>query len=219
MRRAFRISSLLCVCLLAACSGRSPFGDHGDNAATQPAPSATPDAAAQAGLHTLQELVSEKNYKGLGFTSLEERKRAALDAPMRTYVIGLDALKRANAEADPGTLLQDAGKTLYPIKVDNAVVSSLSVTQRADGWRASEFGNAAIARTLTGFRKNPDDAVVEVPALLLRFVARKSDSDWVLIPIRDDARFEWHAGDEVNARRVVQVLQRYLDGYQEKGPI
>ena len=219
MKRAFRIPSLLCACVLAACSGRSPFGNHGDSAAAQPAPSATADAAAQAGLHTLQELVNEKNYKGLGFNTFEERQRATLDTPMRTYVIGLDALKRANAEADPGTLLKDAGKSLYPIKVENTVVSSLAVTQRADGWRASEFGGAAVARALAGFRKNPDDAVVEVPALLLRFVARKTDSDWILIPVRDDARFEWRAGDEVNARRAVQVLQRYLENYQEKGPI
>ncbi len=108
------------------------------------------------------------------------------------------------------SLLIDGRKSIYPVVADQKVVSSISVTQREDGWRATDFGNAALARALASYRQSKDDIVVWVPAMKIYFTARGSGESLVLT---HDPRFDFKAGEAMPASRAFAVLQRSASGY------
>jgi hypothetical protein len=123
-----------------------------------------------------------ENFQGLGFTSEEQVANAQLGDPLKVFIVPLDGLTAYKGEANASALLHDAHKSIYPVTVDQQVVSSLSATQREDGWRASDFGNSAVTRALAAHRAGKDDFVVWVPALKVYFTARGEGEALVLLP-------------------------------------
>ena len=190
----------------------SPFNPSRD-ATGQPAPSATQAMAAQAGLTTFQGLVDAKNHAALGFTSPEDVRRARLGEPMPIFLIRLDALQRFTEDTNPDTLLMDARRALYPVEVDQRIATSLTVTQHDDGWRATDFGNSAVARAVTRFRSDPGDFIVHVPALKAYFVGRRTEGRLTLTPVMEDPRFGLPAGEALPAERVLAALKEASQGY------
>ena len=204
---------VLAAAMVSSCKGRLfPVMGSGDMTA-EVKPSDTSQAAAEAGLVTLRSLVQQQNYAGLGFSSLEQAQHAQLAEPMRIYRVGLDALTAFKEGSNVDSLVVDGRKSIYPVTADQQVVSSVSVTQREDGWRATDFGNAALARALASHRQSKDDIVVWVPAMKIYFTARGSGESLVLTPIMDDPRFDFKAGEAMPASRAFAVLQRNASGY------
>ena len=204
---------LMCaVLMMSSCRGKMLPGGHG-NEVGEVAASGSSQEAAQAGLVTLRSLVQPDNFQGLGFSSVEQAARAQLGDPMSLFSVRLDALTGYKGGADASGLLQDAHKMIYPVTVDQQVVSSLSVTQRGDGWRATDFGNSALTRALVAHKQSPGDFVVWVPALKVYFSARGTGEALTLTPIMDDPRFDFQAGQGIPASRVFAVLQRSAEGY------
>jgi hypothetical protein len=211
------ISVILCAavgCLLVACDGKSPIGGGaGSDAAAQPAPSPNAQAAAGQGLVTFRALVTKDNFKGLGFATVQDVQRATLGEPMKVFRVELDTLKRYRAETKPNDLLVDGHRSLYPVHVDQSVATSLYVNEHKDGWRPTDYGNAAVARALTRYRESKDDFVVNVPALKVYFVGRRNDEALALIALIDDPRFSFKAGEVMPAERVFAVLQKEAEAY------
>ena len=197
---------------ISGCTSVSPFNPSRD-AAGQPAPSQTQAMAAQAGLAAFQGLVNAKNHAALGFTSPEDVRRAHLGEPMPVFLIRLDALQRFQEDTGSDTLLMDAKRALYPVEVDQRVATSLVVTQHDDGWRATDFGNSAVARAVTKHRSSPSDFIVHVPALKVYFVGRKTEGRLTLTPVTDDPRFDFPAGEPLPAERVLMALKQASQGY------
>lgn len=212
MRTRGVVLIVLAAAMVSSCKGR-PFPARGGDVAAESKPSDTSQAAAEAGLATMRSLVQQQNFAGLGFSSVEEVQRAQLAEPMRIYRVALDALMAFRQGSNMESLVVDGRKSIYPITVDQRVVSSLSVTQREDGWRATDFGNAALARALASHRQSKDDIVVWVPAMKIYFTARGSGESLVLTPIMDDPRFDFKAGEAMPASRAFAVLQRSGSGY------
>ena len=143
---------LLSVALLVSgCKGRLFPASQGNLSSDPPASSSSQDAA-QTGLKVMQSLVMTENFQGLGFSSVDQVKNAQLGDPLKLYRVPLDALSAYKGDTNAFGLLQDAHKMIYPVTVDQQVVSSLSATQRDDGWRATEFGNSALTRALVAHR-------------------------------------------------------------------
>src|SRR5208337_3166353 len=138
---------------------------------------------------------------------------AQLSDPMKLYSVPLDALTAYKGDTNAAGLLQDAHKLIYPVTADQQVVSSLSTTQRSDGWRATEFGNSALTRALVAHRAGKDDFVVWVPALKIYFMARGTGEGLSLTTIMDDPRFEFKAGEAIPASRAFAVLQKSASQY------
>jgi len=204
---------MLLVALLASgCKGRVFPAGQG-NLTADPAASASSQDAAQAGLRVMQSLVSTENYQGLGFSSADQVKNAQLGNPLKLYSVPLDALSAYKGDANAFGLLQDAHKLIYPVTVDQQVVSSLSAAQRDDGWRTTEYGNSALTRALVAHRANKDDFVVWVPALKIYFTARGEGEKLVLTTIMDDPRYEFKAGENIPASRAFAVLQKAASAY------
>ncbi|HEY0794851.1 MAG TPA: hypothetical protein VGD64_03640 [Acidisarcina sp.] len=212
MRKRGLILLFLSAAMVSSCKGRVFPVSNGDMAA-ESKPSDASEAAAQAGLVTLRSLVTEQNYAGLGFSSTKQAENAQLTDPIRIYRVGLDAVTGFKEGANVESLLIDGRKSIYPVTANQRVVSSISVTQREDGWRATDFGNAALARALASYRQSKDDFAVWVPAMKIYFTARGSGASLILTPIADDPRFEFKAGQAMPGSRVFAVLQRTARGY------
>jgi hypothetical protein len=203
---------LACVVLtMSSCKGKVFPGGQGTQ--SESAPSATPQEAAQAGLAALQSLVTQDNYQGLGFSSVDQVKSAQLGAPMSLHSVRLDALTAYKGDPDASSLVQDAHKTIYPVTSGEQVLSSVSVTQRSDGWRATDFGNSALTKALVAHKQSGSDIVVWVPALKIYFTARGTGSALTLTPIMDDPRFDLKAGEGILASGAFAILQRGASGY------
>ena len=180
--------------LVSGCKGRMFPAGQG-NLSSELGASASSQEAAQTGLKVMQSLVRTENFQGLGFTSVDQVTNAQLGDPLKVYSVPLDELTAYKGEANASALLHDGHKLIYPVTVDQRVVSSLSATQRDDGWRASEFGNSALTRALAAHRTGKDDFVVWVPALKVYFIGRGEHEGLTLTSIMDDPRFDFKAGE------------------------
>ena len=200
--------------LLSACNGQSnPFGGGGgDKGASEPAASSNAQQAAEQGLQTFRALVNAGNYAALGFAKADDVQRAQLAAPLAIRSIGLDALKRGET-GDAAALLVDDKRSLYPLTVDGNVVSSLTVGGRDDGYRTTDFGNAAYAQLVSRYRQADGDFLVQVPALKTTFVARQNADGLLLTPTLDDPAYGWKAGEVLSAARVLPLLQKAAEAY------
>jgi hypothetical protein len=180
---------------------------------SQPRPSNSQQTAAQHGLATLRQVVNAGNYAALGFESVDEVRQATLGEPLQVYQVRLDALRAFNEQTNPETLLVDIRRDLYPVKVGDRVATSIFVTGAREGWRASELGNAAVARLVSRYRHGAGDFVVHVPAMKSYFVADRVEGKLMLTPVMDDPRTKLRAGETLPADVVFLQLQRASEGY------
>ncbi len=180
---------------------------------SQPRPNHSQDTAAQHGLATLRQVVNAGNYASLGFESEGEVRQATLGEPLQVYRVQLDALRAFTENTDPETLLVDIRRSLYPVKVGDRVATSIFVTGSREGWRASELGNAAVARLVSRYRHGAGDFVVHVPAMKSWFVADRVEGKLMLTPVMDDPRTKLRAGETVPADVAFLQLKEASEGY------
>jgi hypothetical protein len=207
-------TAVLVVCMVLAmtsCKGKMFPGGQGTDS-EGPASGSSQDAA-KAGLTALQSLVTQDNFQGLGFSSLDQVKSAQLGDPLNLYSVRLDVLTSYNGAPDASALLQDAHKTIYPVMAGDQVLSSVSVAQRSDGWRATDFGNSALTRALVAHKQSPADIVVWVPALKIYFTARGAGTGLTRTPIMTGPRFGLQAGEGIAASSGFAALQKGASGY------
>jgi hypothetical protein len=204
----FLTSALLA---LSACAAEQGGGGRG--AASQPPPAPTQAEAAEQGLNTLQKIVTPQNYAGLGFASPEDVRRAQLASPMPVYRVELNTLRQMGPGTPVMTVIVDARRSLYPVSVDGRVATSLFVMRHNDGWRATDFGSAAVARATAAYGRAPDDIIVWIPAAKLYFIGRRLGPNLTLTPVMDDPRFDFKAGETLPAQRALLRVQRGMAGY------
>jgi hypothetical protein len=180
---------------------------------SQPRASNSETTAAQHGLATLRQVVNAGNYASLGFESPDEVRKATLGEPLQVYQVRLDALRAFTGQANPETLLVDIRRNLYPVKVGDRVATSIFVMGSREGWRASELGNAAVARLVSRYRHGAGDFVVHVPAMKAYFVADRVEGKLLLTPVMDDPRTKLRAGETLPAEVVFLQLKEASEGY------
>jgi hypothetical protein len=203
MRKILLILIVTMTCFLSGCqTGR-----------TQPNPSTTQAVAAREGLATLKQVVNANNYAALGFRSLEEVSQATLGEPLQIYQVRLDTLRAFADKTDPETLLADPQRSLYPVHVNDRVATSIFVTGSRESWRATEFGNAAVAQLVSRQGRGPGNFIVHVPALQAYFVGDRASGKLTLTPVMDDPRTQFRAGETLPADVVFTKLQAAASGY------
>jgi len=166
-------------------------------------------------LATLQQLVTDANYKSLGFDSVAQVKTAALAAPMPVFEIGLDRLKSYQAGQDVGGLLTPSQASIYPVTADGQTKSSITVVKRPNGYVPSSFGNAEIAKGLARYRgsKTADSFAVHVPVLGMYFLATRKDNGLTLTPVTESRRLSFRVGVAVPAEEVVKAIVPLVQTY------
>ncbi|AUX37868.1 MULTISPECIES: hypothetical protein [Sorangium] len=200
---------LLCLALVAPLCACFP----------EPPPTTTRDVkeVAKNALSTLEQLVSEENYKRLGFRSLDEVRRATIGEPLPVSMVRFDELAEYQRDQDPRPLIHPTPQTFAPVLVDGEVRSSMIVhPTRVDGTlTVGGFGGPALIRALETARRQSirqtgrpasDYFDVEVSALLRHFVAYREENQVLLIPIFDDDRLDFRAGQTMRAQDVFARL-------------
>ena len=180
-----------------------------------PPPTGDAQQAASNALATLQKLVTEQNYKALGFTSPDEVKSATLAQPLAQYNIGLDRLKSYQAGQDANALLTSSSETIYPVTVGGQVRSSVTVVKKETGYTTASFGNATIVKGLTLYRgaNAPDGFAVRIPAFGMYFLGSRAENRLMLTPISEDSRLPFRTGVAVPAEDVLKAIIPLAQAY------
>lgn len=174
--------------------------------------------AAGKSLATLSQLVTEQNYRAMGFESAKEVASASLGAPLPVYMVQLDEL-RQYAGGDPAPLLKPLSQVMFPVVVGGATRSGITVEDTGKGWQASGFGSASLSRALTdGIRASgaADPIVVHVAALRTYFIGfRDGGGNLMFAPIRDEPELEFRAGAAIPASQALLALKPAALQYNE----
>ena len=173
----------------------------------------TQDVARQ-GLATLMQLATEKNFKLLGFDSLEEVKSATLGEPLADFIVPLDKLKAFQPGSDPARLLVSSGQMVYPVMASGNVRSSVTVQKVEGRWAPVAYGGATLAALVDKVRPRAegrgqaggDRVIVRIPALNLYFLGHQDAGKLMLTPVVDEPRYELKAGEAVPAEKVFDAV-------------
>jgi len=69
-------------------------------------------------LATLSKLVTkQKNYREMGFESLNELKRMNIGEPLQVFIVRLDHLKEYKKGGDPNKMLSGGNHVIYPVLI------------------------------------------------------------------------------------------------------
>jgi len=192
-------TAVLLPLLLVACQDRGT-----------PPPPAMPQAseAASHALGVLRQLVTAENYRAMGFDSPDEVRQAEVGDPLPVANIELEDLRKYQPGPDPASLIKETNQTVYPVTVNGAVKSSLTLVKTATGYEPAAFGNSDVAKRLGRYRQagGPKAIVVRVPALNFYFVGQQTPEGLVLTPIVSDPRLRLAEGQPVAAEQVLTEL-------------
>ena len=168
---------------------------------------------AQQSLSVLAQLVTETNYRTLGFESASEAKAARAESPFPIYMVRLDSLRAFTRGSDPAALLTPLDKAIVPLSVQGEVRSSVTVELRGSKWTAEGFGSPKLARALSKARKDasasaPADSyfAVHVAALNSYFLGHRAGGRLMLTTVVDDANLKLPAGRTLAAEEIFATL-------------
>ena len=170
------------------------------------------DVARQS-LATLAQIVSEGNYRSLGFESADEARSARAETPLPVYLVKLDALKGYARGGDPKALLTPLDKAIVPLSVSGDVRSSVTIESRDGRWVAEGFGAPRLARALAQARRAASSSaqgasffVVQVAALGSYFLGHVEGGRLMLTTIIDEPNLKASAFRTLSADDVFAAL-------------
>lgn len=164
-----------------------------------------PQEAAANSLKTFKNLITEQNFKAMGFESMREINEAKLGDPLKVYAVPLDKLQKYQQGSDPNSLLVDQSAFMYPIKVGDKTRSSISISKGENGWSSSNFGRPNYAKMLGRYQMK-NSFIVNVMSLNLSFVAERSEEGLMLTPVWDVDEFDFKAGEQMPADKVFSTI-------------
>lgn len=179
-------------------------------------------SAAARGLETFRQLITNDNFKDLGFESAEDVKNASLGEPRHVFAVGLDQLKGFTAGGDANRMLMDANQELYPVMVREQARSSISVEQRDGKWRATSFGDPGLSRQVAQASRSlaASNQRIEGPPIVVRvlpfnlyFLGHRTENRLMLTPLHDYANFNLKAGATAPADDIFGALVQAARDY------
>lgn len=208
--------SLALVLLVQACSqtavDQQQSADQGGEVQTF----SDAQSAAARGLETFRKLVTNDNFKELGFESKDEVASAALGEPKRVYSVGLEQLRQYQPGGDASRTITDANRVMYPVSARDQVRAAISVELKDGKWRATDFGSSGLAKQIAQASKSisassqrPEDApiIVHVQPFNLYFLGQRSDNRLMLTPLGDYSSMNLKTGATTTADEVFAALQ------------
>jgi len=180
-----------------------------------------PREVASQSMETLRQLVTEENYKAMGFESLDELSDIALGDSLHVFFVRLDQLQEYQPGSDPNRLLIDRKRIIFPVIVKKQVRSSIVVDMVNERWQATGFGGPNLMKMFSKVRSAAADSTglplpsffaVQVLALNLNFIAHRIDNELMLTPVLNDPSFEFKAGVALPA---ADAFERILPAARE----
>lgn len=176
-----------------------------------PITATTPEEAAMNALPTLERLVNETNYQDLGFSSVDEVRRATVGDPLPVMMVRLDELAEYTPDKDPMSLLHQESRTLVPVLVGGEVRTSTVVHTAGHEAKLAVggFGGPTLIQSLERTRRASmaqterlaaSYFVVHVPSMSLYLLGYHEENTLMLIAPLNDPRFGLEAGEVIAAR-------------------
>lgn len=171
-------------------------------------------AKAARALQELPDIVNKDNHRSLGFASAEEARAGKLGDAIPVFMIRLDALQKYRGE-DPGRLLTDVQRAVYPVEVDGQVRTTVELHAVNGRWEVARMGGAQKIRAMDKQRRSTmkarslrgsDFFEVRIPALNLSFLGHHDEDGLRLTPLADDASLKLQAGRSVLASELLTQL-------------
>ena len=169
-------------------------------------------------LSTLSQLVTEQNFRAMGFESAKEAAGASLGTPLPVYMVQLDEL-RQYAGGDPAPLLKPLPQVHPPVGAGGATRSGITVENTGKGWQATGFGSPSLSRALAqGVQASGagNAFAVHVAALRTYFIGfRDGGGNLMFAPIRDEPELQLRAGVAIPASQALLALKPAALQYNE----
>ncbi len=191
---------------------------------SEPESSEAADRAAAASLATFRKLITDQNFRHMGFDSLEEVKNAALDNSIKEYEIDLNSLKKYRTGDDPEEFLLPAHSLVYPVLVNGRVRTSITLGYRDNAWKAQAYGRSNLMKIIANQREDLSKNqqlirsaffIVRVPALNLAFLGYRVNRTLMFSPILDSPGYGFAAGIPMPSDFVLQRLRSAARDYDD----
>ena len=214
------------VAIYSACDGKS--GTQSDKNQTDKPPETFGDAqsAANASLVVFRKLVTNQNYRDLGFESADEPGSSTLGTPLPVVFVRLDQLREYREGTDLNTVLGQSNQTNFPVMVRDQVRSSVVVEQVDGKWKMGTLGNGALAKQIAAVRPgqaapggSTQQALVHVGALGFYFLGERVDNKWTLKSLSDNPDLDMAAGRAVPAEQVFMRLGPIAKALRDDAPM
>jgi hypothetical protein len=211
------VAVLLAALMFTACSRGAA-----QSRTEQKAPQPDAQTAATRGLETLRRLVTADNARDMGFDSPAEAASATLGDPVRVQMVRLDALRQYVAGADPGRLLTEVNRVIYPVAVKDQVKSSIVIEGSGNQWKASSFGGPHLVRQVARYKAEvtarlrpaaESVTVVHIAALNLYLLGYRVDGRLMLTPLESHPEYRLEAGSSLPAEQVFAALAPIARNY------
>jgi hypothetical protein len=177
----------------------------------------TADEAARKVMMSLSQLVTEANYKGLGFKSLEEVKTAQLGTGVKRRVVSYQQLLKYQPGIPFSQLFTNEEQVIYPIQVAETVRTTVSVSKRGDSWQISTLGDPQLASVLPGSGQSQAALqIISIPGLNLEFAGTQQGDDWILIPVQDFPQLKFTKGRAVGTKVALPTLSNYAKEFDRQ---
>jgi hypothetical protein len=170
----------------------------------------SPDEAAAQGIVILQQLVTERNFKQLGFDTLAEGRtgKLTLGSPLEVFWVGLDQLKMYRPGTDPAGLLFKSKMRTYPVMLGSVVKSSLTVSQSHGNprWQATRWGSANLIRSIRLHIRLNSEFLVWIPSLNLYFLGDATGGQFMMTPLASHRGLGFQEGQALPTKTVFAIL-------------
>ena len=137
-----------------------------------------PEGAARDSLQMFGQLVTPETAEAMGFEATHvDPDRLSLGEPLPFMAMPLEQVRSYREGSDITKVLIDTGQLSYPVLMNDAVVSSVTVGRQDGLWTFVSLGNPNLTKGLIEARDSlpvwvrPRTFVVSIPALYAIFIA------------------------------------------------
>lgn len=167
---------------------------------------------AEAGLGTLQKLITENTARRMGFDTPDQVSDARIGPAIADYMIGLESLRGFQPGQDSGDLIQSTGVVHYLVEAADATRCSITVQRTENGWRAVSFGSPLLSRALASALKSAEvdpaeSFMLRIPAFNLTFLAFRGEGGLMLTAVQTGGSYGLEEGSTAPADEVLARLQ------------
>lgn len=176
-------------------------------------------------LSEFSKLVTEQNSVSMGFHDPNEVRSATLGQPLQVFKVGLDSLRDYRTSEDPKKLLHSGDEVIYPVLLQDAARSSITLAKVGNEWKAIAFGEPQLVKLIHGAKEKAAAKagaeplfIVQVPALNTVFVGYQRGGTLMLTPVVDDSRFGFKAGESIPASDAFGKMVRAAQSQRGDAP-
>jgi hypothetical protein len=168
-------------------------------------------------LSTFKQMITEENYRQMGFESPGEISVAKIEPPIYYYLVRLNRLKLYKPGNQPDYLLMLTGQLIFPVSVNGHIRSSMTLRKSWGRWKALTFGNSDFVKQLTDVilqssqrYKVPhkDFFAVGIPALNIIVAGYRKKNTLYVVPLTNDKSLRYRAKESISAERFFTIILR-----------